>query len=446
MDTAAPVSQFKVKWFHVILAAFLPAAIELLWLMYNTYVPVFAQYGNPNFDAGGLAVAVGFGLGPTLTGFILTFDNIAGLFISPLVGAWSDTIRTRFGRRMPFIIATAPIAALALLAIPYIHAAIPPELSGQPDKLMNLLIPFVAALFFVLVPLAIFRTPADTILFDITPSKHRATAMGIAVLVGGLVVAAGAIGGSALYATSPYLPFWVASGMCLVLVFLAFVFIREPQETLEKAHREVGNLKAIAAFLRELPDENRRSLVFLALSTFFGFTALGQVQAFLSSWAVTVLKVEVAQAATLQAITALALMFVAIPWALVANRFGRRLVVILGYVMVTVLSVVFFFVSSPDLAMFLILFTGIGWAAVNVNVEPMMLDASGSDSVLGTIVGLRQLVVTLGFVVGPILGGGLVELMGSDYRFIWLEMAVFFFLGLLMMLPVKKGEARKATE
>ncbi len=450
METAAavPISQPKIKvnWFHVILAAFLPAAIELIWLMYNTYVPVFMQVGNPNFKAGNLAVAVGFGLGPALTGLILTFDNIAGLFISPLVGMWSDTIRTRFGRRMPFIITTAPIAAIALIAIPYLHAAIPPELSGQTAQLTGLLVPFVIALFLVLVPLAIFRTPADTLLFDITPSRHRTTAFGIAVLVGGLTVAAGAIGGSSLYDLSPTLPFWVAGGLCLLLIVLAFIFVKEPEETIEKAHREVSNLKTIFSTLGGLPAENRRSLVLLALSTFFGFTGLGQVQAFLSSWAVTVLKVEVSQAANLQAVSALALMFVAVPVALLANRIGRRTTTIAGYALIGLASLALFFTSQSGMAMLLIAVAGMSWAMVNVNIEPMMIDAAGTDSVLGTIVGLRQLVVTLGFIVGPILGGAIAQAAGSDYRWLWPEMALFFFLGLAVMLPVKMGEARNATE
>jgi Na+/melibiose symporter-like transporter len=41
-------------------------------------------------------------------GFFMTLDNIAALFIQPPVGAWSDWLRTKLGRRLPFILVGAP--------------------------------------------------------------------------------------------------------------------------------------------------------------------------------------------------------------------------------------------------------------------------------------------------------------------------------------------------
>ena len=48
--------------------------ISVLWTLYNAYVPIYLQTGNPTFDAPG---EVGFGLGQGLTGVIMTLDNIA---------------------------------------------------------------------------------------------------------------------------------------------------------------------------------------------------------------------------------------------------------------------------------------------------------------------------------------------------------------------------------
>ncbi|MGH7600653.1 MAG: MFS transporter, partial [bacterium] len=77
--------------------------ISLLWGIYNAYIPIFLQAGRPDFAAS--AGVQGFGLSTTLTGFIMTLDNLAALFILPYVGAWSDRLRTRWGRRKPFIAA-----------------------------------------------------------------------------------------------------------------------------------------------------------------------------------------------------------------------------------------------------------------------------------------------------------------------------------------------------
>jgi len=79
--------------------------VSLIWSVYNSYVPVFLEKD--------------FLLSATLVGVVMTFDNIAALFIQPWIGALSDRTHTRIGRRIPFIIAGAPVAALAFAAIPF---------------------------------------------------------------------------------------------------------------------------------------------------------------------------------------------------------------------------------------------------------------------------------------------------------------------------------------
>ena len=63
--------------------------VSVVWGVYNAFVPVF--------------LAEKYDLAPALIGFFMTLDNIAALFIQPPVGAWSDRLHTRIGRRMPFV-------------------------------------------------------------------------------------------------------------------------------------------------------------------------------------------------------------------------------------------------------------------------------------------------------------------------------------------------------
>jgi hypothetical protein len=161
------MASIPLRWRATIIAATLPAVMEVIWQLYNTYVPVFLQAGNPAFSDAGVTT-LGFGLGPALTGFILVFDNIAGLFISPAVGAWSDSLRTRWGRRMPFILIVIPIAVITAAVIPLVPLGITPALNGQTGQLIGLLVPFVVAMFVVLLAFAVVRPAADVLLFDIT--------------------------------------------------------------------------------------------------------------------------------------------------------------------------------------------------------------------------------------------------------------------------------------
>ncbi len=84
----------------------------------------------------------------------MTLDNIAALFIQPPVGAWSDRLRTKIGRRMPFILIGAPIGAVAFGIIP----------------LAGILPLFVACTSTLILSMAIWRTPVVALMPDITPS------------------------------------------------------------------------------------------------------------------------------------------------------------------------------------------------------------------------------------------------------------------------------------
>lgn len=91
---------------RILLLGFGFMGVTLLWGIYNAYVPVFLQAGRPDYSA--TAGVTGFGMGAGVTGFIMTLDNLAALLILPFIGAASDRLWTRIGRRRPFIISGAP--------------------------------------------------------------------------------------------------------------------------------------------------------------------------------------------------------------------------------------------------------------------------------------------------------------------------------------------------
>jgi maltose/moltooligosaccharide transporter len=440
------MSRIKLSWRNIIIAATLPAVLEVVWQLYNTYVPLFLQAGNPAFTEAGTKT-LGFGLGPALTGFILVFDNIAGLFISPLVGAWSDSLRTKWGRRMPFVIFGIPVAMAAFIVIPLIPMAIKPELNGQTGQLTGLLIPFILSLIVVLVAFAIVRPVADVLMFDITPSEHRTTANGIAGAIAGFLVVLTALGGAALYDVYGPLPFWIAAGLAILILFLIWAWIKEPEElaSAKELAGETFNLKGIVKFLRDQPKENRTSLIYLLLSNLLAYVALAQMQAFLSSYGVFSLGMEVSSAAMLVAIPAIAFMIVAVPAGLISNKIGRKTTQIIGLVGYAIGALVIFLFPTATMLNVGLLICGLTWPLANVVQVAMIVDSAPVETLMGTYTGLRQIAVTLGFIIGPILGGSLVQAMGDDYRWVWMIMFVFLVLATVAMFPVTKGEAKVET-
>ena len=80
--------------------------ISIIWPLFNSLIP-------PMLEDLGLAAVV--------IGFILTWDNIINMFVQPLVGSLSDRTHTRFGRRKPWLLVGAPIAALFFLLVPFVR-------------------------------------------------------------------------------------------------------------------------------------------------------------------------------------------------------------------------------------------------------------------------------------------------------------------------------------
>ncbi|MBE3101437.1 MAG: MFS transporter, partial [Firmicutes bacterium] len=80
-------------------------SICAFWQLYDSIIPLILQ------DT--------FGLRETLTGSIMALDNVLALFLLPLIGAFSDMVNTRLGKRTPFIIFGTVSAVLFMMLIPF---------------------------------------------------------------------------------------------------------------------------------------------------------------------------------------------------------------------------------------------------------------------------------------------------------------------------------------
>jgi len=62
-----------------------------------------------------------FAVSDLLIGFLVgSMPSALGMFLSPVVGYRSDRLRSRWGRRIPFLLVTTPIAAGAMIALGFV--------------------------------------------------------------------------------------------------------------------------------------------------------------------------------------------------------------------------------------------------------------------------------------------------------------------------------------
>jgi Na+/melibiose symporter-like transporter len=59
-----------------------------------------------------------FGIGETMTGTVMTMDNVLALFLLPFFGALSNRTDTRLGKRTPFIVFGTIAAVIFMILIP----------------------------------------------------------------------------------------------------------------------------------------------------------------------------------------------------------------------------------------------------------------------------------------------------------------------------------------
>jgi maltose/moltooligosaccharide transporter len=424
--------------------------VSILWSVYNSYVPVFLEQ---RFALSALAI-----------GFIMTLDNIAALYIQPLIGVISDNTRTRFGRRMPYILVGAPIAAIGFVLIPMMLG-----LAG-----------FIIAIGVTLLFMALWRTPVIALLGDLFPSEQRSKANGVINFMGGVGGILAYFGGGLLYGVNPGLPFWIGGALIVIAIAVFFWRIKEPMDIPAPTREGYGQLNKVlpglallilaailwflgvpkvlailtglagfAVFLIQqlqgLPRQNRTSLVLLLLAIFSWFVGFSAIEAFFTLYGRNVLGIRENLAAILFGISNVTFIIFAIPSGFIATRFGRRRTILTGLAIFSVLLAAGFFVPKVIFIGVMLGLGGMAWALVNVNSLPMVLDTAPQDR-LGTSTGLYYLFSTLAAVAGPITNGWIIDLTGRNYNMIMAVAPFFMVLALLFMLGVHKGEVLVGAE
>jgi Na+/melibiose symporter-like transporter len=420
----------KFNYGRIFLLGFGFFGVSVIWGVYNAFVPIF--------------LANKFNLAPAFIGFFMTLDNIAALFIQPPVGAWSDRLRTPIGRRLPFILVGAPITALAFGLIPL--AAVLPL--------------FVACTSTLLLSAALWRTPVVALMPDITPSPNRSQANGIINFMGGIGTIIALQTGGMLYKISPSFPFWLGSALVVVAALIVFLFVKEPRDYEENNEKQPSMLES----LREVLNDEDRSGARILFAIFFWFLGYSAVETFFTLYAQKHLGIDAGDGATLLSVFPLFFVLFAIPSGFIAARIGRRVAISIGLIVVAVVLALLYILPATTLlgavaplplvgiplteggarmltmAGVLLIFGGIGWAFVNINSLPMVVELT-SAARIGTFTGLYYLFSTLSAIVGPNLNGWAIQLSGNNYSVIMLIAPFFMVSALVLMLGVRRGEA-----
>lgn len=409
----------KLNYKRTILVGFAFFLISAFWQAYDTIIP--------------LILTNKFEMKQTWSGVIMSLDNIFAVFMLPFFGNLSDKSNTKFGKRTPFIVVGTILAVIFFTLLGFV----------------NTLTVFILLLLGALISMAIFRSPAVALMPDVTvkPLRSKANAVinlmgtfgGILILLLGKVLKTSEEGKTDFH-------FYIIA-VCAVMIVALVIFlltvkeplwVREMQEETERLgcdketeEREVSGGK--------LSKRQFVSLILILASVALWYIGYNAVTSKYSVYATKFLKVDynttllIAQAAAIVSY---------IPVGLVASRIGRRKTILAGIIMLfsAFFGACFIREGTSALSMTLLFcLAGIGWATINVNSFPMVVElAKGSD--VGKYTGYYYTASMAAQIITPIASGALMDWIGYESLFPYA--AAFVALAFLTMFFVRHGDAK----
>lgn len=411
----------KLNYKRTVLIGLAFLTISAFWQMYDNVIPLILK------DT--------FGLGETITGFIMAADNVLALFLLPIFGALSDKVKTPIGRRMPFILTGTALAFVFIMILPFA------------DKSENLML-FVVGLFVLLICMGTYRSPAVALMPDLTPKALRSKANAIINLMG-------AVGGVftlimikllvAKVDRPNYYPLFLAVGLLMVVgVLVLFLTINE-----NKLRREVGveseaeqeeKVSDEPETSGPLPKDVKKSLVFILMSVAFWFIAYNAVTTAFSRYATHVWGLEGGGYADCLMIATVAAIISYIPIGAISSKIGRKKTIQIGIVLLGSCFLVAALYPTYHVTMVIFFaIIGFAWAAIGVNSYPMVVEMSKAGDV-GKYTGLYYTFSMAAQVITPILSGALLEHV--SYRTLFPYSVTFCVLAFITMSQVKHGDSK----
>ena len=435
----------KLNYKRTFLIGFAFMAISAFWQMYDNIIPLILQNT--------------FHLKEGAIGVIMAADNVLAVFLLPVIGAFSDRVDTRLGKRMPFIVGGTAAAVASMMLLPV------------SDRLLNLPM-FIIALGVTLFAMGMYRAPAVALMPDLTPKPLRSKANAVINLMG-------AVGGvySLLLikllvgkgARPSYLFLFAGvAGLMVLSVILLLLTINEKKlaKRMQEEYSELSETEdrpgadvPKKAFIRTAEEAGekggvisgdsgdrdvKRSLVFILLSIFLWFTAYNAVTTAFSRYAVTVWGLEGGGYADCLMVATVAAIVSYIPIGIVSSRIGRKKTILGGVALMTGCYLMAALLSDyhPVIQAGFALI-GVGWAAINVNSLPMVVEMS-KDSDLGKYTGLYYTFSMTAQIATPILSGILLQYV--SYRALFPYAVVFSGAAFVTMLFVKHGDNKPTSK
>ncbi len=381
-----------------------------------------------------------FGQSTLRTNAIMAIDNVLAIFMLPLFGAISDRTHTRLGRRTPYILYGTITASCLMVLLALFEKAV--NFPG-----------FFVCLLLLLITMSIYRSPAVAYMPDVTPKPLRSKGNAIINLVGYIGGIFGTVmmmfvlrretaaEGTTIYTSNQsFVPiFLVIAGFMLVTVLIMVLSLNE-NKLMAEVHDEMEEEDEVLGKGGKLPKDVRRSLILVLASVFLWFAAYNAVTTAFSRYCASIWHVDLGASSNYLLIATVAAIAAFVPLGILSSRIGRKKAVLFGILLMAACYALAITIREPSAVMYIIFaLVGIGWASINVNSFPMVVEMSKAGDV-GKYTGYYYTFSMAAQIVTPLLSGWLITRLG--YNILFPYAVVFSLLSFVTMFFVRHGDNR----
>lgn len=425
-------------------------SILMLWQVYNQYCPIFLEellknkYGA---DKDRLLYIIGI---------IMAADNIFAIFMLPLFGSISDKTNTKWGKRMPFIVIGMVSAAIAFpfIAVMFINKN---------------LIGVIIMMLVILIIMHMYRSPAVALMPDVTPKPLRSKANGIINFVGYLgAILAGALAmvfpikktldnGSVTIKYENALIVFITASIFMVIAVVLLVLKINERKILKESEKDMAMGEEQSQTINKIEENkplskaDKKNFFILLFAVLFWFMSFNAIETFNSLFCSRILGSD-GIAGTFTIILTISSIITFIGTLNWPAKKGRKYCVIVGLVSIifSFLAILFYLLIigvfkeqhvTPQAwpFYFFIVYAGFGWALINANSYPMMVEmATGKNT--GKFTGYYYTFSMLAQSITPVLVGLWMSFNKSGLKLLYVYAAITMIIALVIFSFFKENK------
>ena len=353
-----------------------------------------ALHGLPTFGLA-LAITVVSTYGPTVArqftsstttiGVIIGAEGIGAVALPVLVGSWSDRLRTAWGGRLPFVVAGAPVAVIALVGL---------AVAGS-------LLAFAVAVAIFFVGYFIAYEPYRAFYPDLVRDEVAGRAQSTQAVWRGVGTGLALIGGGLLLSIGQATPFVVAAVIVAVSIGLfAWLVLRADVPDQDSSSKSVRD--SVEEMVELLRDDPPLRAFFFANALLE--LALGALKTFVILWLTKGLGVKLGSASLIVGVAAIPILIGAAGAGKLADKLGRRRVMMWAAVLFGAPMVVPLLTTFRPAIIAVVPFICIG-GGVMMSLPYALLQPLMPEERHGALTGYYSASRGVGVMLGPLLAG-----------------------------------------